>query len=355
MSEIKVNSIKGVGATDAAITVNNSDGTCTANITNRSNKNIVINGQFDIWQRNTDSGSSSSDGYITSDRWYAAASGATRQITRQAFDLGQTDVPSNPKYFLRYAVTTANNNVALRQRIEGVDTVQGAVTLSFYAKGTNPAGGSFDIINRQNFGTGGSPSGVVDTSVGSFSVTSSWARKTFTFTPPSISGKTLGTNNNDYYELDVFRQPDGDTGTAAYTIDIANVQLEVGSVATDFEHRSYAQELLLCQRYYEVLVSGSGKTWGGAAVMYQANQTHHQCTFVEKRATPTLDYVSGTNYYRYYGNETNASSTTLSQFLYVTNKSAGIVANLGGNLLKGGAAFSYTTDANAFVAISAEL
>ena len=40
MSEIKVNSIKGVGASTAAITVNNTDGTCTANITNRTNRNL---------------------------------------------------------------------------------------------------------------------------------------------------------------------------------------------------------------------------------------------------------------------------------------------------------------------------
>ena len=132
--------------------------------------------------------------------------------------------------------------------------------------------------------------------------------------------------------------------------------MEVGSHDTPFEHRSFGEELHLCQRYYEVLVSGSGKTWGGAAVMYIANQTHHQCTFVEKRSTPTLDYVSGSDYYRYYSNGTNKSSDTLDQFLYVTNKSAGIVANtLSGNLVSGGAAFSYTNNASAFVAISAEL
>ena len=44
MSEIKVNSIKGVGASAAAITVNNSDGTCTANLTNRTNRRLTING-----------------------------------------------------------------------------------------------------------------------------------------------------------------------------------------------------------------------------------------------------------------------------------------------------------------------
>ena len=47
MSEIKVNSIKGVGASTAAITVNNTDGTCTANITNNlSNRNLIINGGY---------------------------------------------------------------------------------------------------------------------------------------------------------------------------------------------------------------------------------------------------------------------------------------------------------------------
>jgi len=214
-------------------------------------KNLVINGQFDIWQRGTDSGSNTNNGVLACDRWVLASSGATKQVTRQTFAIGQTDVPSNPKYFLRYAVTTGNNNAALRQRIEGVDRVQGAVTLTFYAKGTNPGGGAFNITNRQDFGTGGSASSVVDTGVADFTVTSSWAKKTFTFTPPSISGKTLGTNNNSYYELEIFRQPAADTSTAAYTIDIANVQLEVGSVSTDFEDRSHAEELALCERYYQ--------------------------------------------------------------------------------------------------------
>ena len=195
--------------------------------------------------------SNTTDGVLACDRWMLASSGATKQVTRQTFTLAQTDVPSNPKYFLRYAVTVGNNNAGLRQRIEGVDRVQGAVTLTFYAKGTNPGGGTFNITNRQDFGTGGSASSVVDTSIGNFTVTSSWAKKTFTFTPPSISGKTLGTNNNDYYELEIFRQPAGDTSTAAYTIDIANVQLEVGSVSTDIEVRSHAEELALCERYYQ--------------------------------------------------------------------------------------------------------
>ena len=77
------------------------------------NKNLIINGQFDIWQRGTDSGSNTTDGVLACDRWMLASSGATKQVTRQTFTLAQTDVPSNPKYFLRYAVTVGNNNAGL--------------------------------------------------------------------------------------------------------------------------------------------------------------------------------------------------------------------------------------------------
>ena len=282
-------------------------------VTNKigENKNLVINGQFDIWQRATDSGSNTTDGVLACDRWMLASSGATKQVTRQTFALGQTDVPSNPKYFLRYAVTVGNNNAALRQRIEGVANVQGTVTLSFYAKGTNPGGGTFNITNRQDFGTGGSASSVVDTGVADFTVTTNWAKKTFTFTPPSISGKTLGTNNNDYYELEIFRQPAADTSTAAYTIDIANVQLEVGSVATDFEHRSFAEELRLCQRYYqqlggnttqELLMHGTFNGAGTVTGFYEAP--------VEFRTRPSFS-ISNVSHVNCYGfNAVDAGSPT---------------------------------------------
>ena len=96
-----------------------------------SHRNLIINGQFLVWQRATDSGSNTTDGYLTCDRWYHASSGATKQVTRQTFSPGQTDVPDNPFYYLRYAVTTGNNNVALRQRVEDVTRCQGEMTLSF--------------------------------------------------------------------------------------------------------------------------------------------------------------------------------------------------------------------------------
>ena len=46
------------------------------------------------------------------------------------------------------------------------------------------------------------------------------------------------------------------------TFEITGLQLEVGSVATDFEHRSYGQELALCQRYFQRYATGDGNVIG---------------------------------------------------------------------------------------------
>ena len=245
MSKLKVAGLQGLSASSDAITLAN-DGTCTANITNKPNYNIIINGQFDIWQRATTSGSVTASGYNSADRWYINQSGATSTTSRQTFTAGQTDVPSNPRYYLRMNATTANNNAGIEQRVEDVDTVQGEHTLSFWVKGTAPAGGNFDVRIFQNFGSGGSTA--TEANLGTFSVSGSWVKKTFTFTPTSLSGKNVGTNS--YFQISI-RQPDSDSTTTAWTLDIANVKLEAGSKATDYQKINIGQELLLCQRYFQ--------------------------------------------------------------------------------------------------------
>ena len=90
MSEIKVNSIKGVGASTAAITVNNTDGTCTANLTNRTNKRITINGDMKISQRGT---SSTVDGYGTIDRFRSNLAGCDENPTQSQSDVASGTTP----------------------------------------------------------------------------------------------------------------------------------------------------------------------------------------------------------------------------------------------------------------------
>ena len=215
------------------------------NIISVGRRNIIINGNFDIWQRGTSTTGALSNAYASADRWmFNTRSLTTRNISRQAFTNGQTDVPGNPIYYLRFETSNDSGSYGayMMQRIEDVRVGAGEdVTVSFYAK-ANSGGGTFQAAFSQQFGSGGSSS--TDDVAGSFTPTSSWKKFSFTISLPSISGKTIGTNN--YLRLDI-RFP----SNTAVTLDISKIQVERGRNATDFEHRSYGEELALCQRYYQ--------------------------------------------------------------------------------------------------------
>ena len=225
-------------------------------------RNKIINGNFDIWQRGT---SQTSSGYGSADRWFNIHSGSTKTASQQAFNLGQTDVPGNSKYYLRHVVSSVAgdpNYCIAMQKIEGVDTLAGqTATLSFWAKADSNKNIATEFL--QYFGTGGSPSTLVNTiGVTTHNLTTSWQKFTATVAVPSISGKTLGSNGDDRLELNFWfgagsnfhsrtnslGQPSNGT---TYEVDIAQVQLEEGTVPTPFEHRPIGTELALCQRYYE--------------------------------------------------------------------------------------------------------
>jgi hypothetical protein len=176
--------------------------------------------------------------------------GATRTITQQTFTLGTAPVSEyNGKFFLRYDQSVAGSGGSgnyLYQRIEDVRTFAGqTVTLSFWAKAD--AARVVSLTLGQLFGSGGSPSAQVDTSLGSVTLTTSWVRYTATVALPSISGKTLGTDNINSLQV-LFTYPTN----ATMTIDLWGVQLEESSVATAFQTATgtLQGELAACQRYY---------------------------------------------------------------------------------------------------------
>jgi hypothetical protein len=150
--------------------------------------------------------------------------------------------------FARVAVTVGNDFASLRYGIESVRTFAGeTVTLSFYAKGTNPAAtGNLLVDLRQVFGSGGSASVVLPEQ--SFVLTDNWKRYSFTFLVDSVSGKTITTN--DQLQLTIGQGTS--TSTDAWTLDIWGVQLEAGAVATPFRRNapSIQAELAACQRYF---------------------------------------------------------------------------------------------------------
>jgi len=215
-------------------------------------RNRIINGNFDIWQRGTSQtlSTTSDTSYYVADRWlnYFNGTGGVRTVSRQTFTNGQTDVPGNPAYFFRFGQTTAPTGCtlnAITQRIESVRTFAGQqFTFSFWAK----AASAFtlpEISIGQDFGNGGSPSPQTYTTFLNISISTTWTKYTFTATLPSISGKTLGTDGNDHISVNWFCPT-----SSTFTLDIAQVQLERGPIATDFEQRPIGTELALCQRYF---------------------------------------------------------------------------------------------------------
>jgi hypothetical protein len=249
-------------------------------------KNLIINGGFDVWQR----GNSFSGSEYSADRWAQSLSGGTATTTQETFTLGQTDVPDNPTYYLKQDCSVGNNNLGINQPIEDVRNGAGQnVTVSFYAKGTNPNGGTFDLQLLQRFGSGGSATITTSTTL---SINSGWTKHTHTFTVPSITGKTIGTGSNLDFTI---RQTSTDTSTNAWELNVANVQVELGDTATDFEHRSYGEELALCQRYCYKTFGNSDGSYGnksGTSTIFSFNSTGTFPTTM--RATPTTSVTGGT-------------------------------------------------------------
>ena len=278
-------------------------------------KNLIINGNFDIWQRGT---SFTSNGYHA-DRWNTTVSGTgTTTISRQAFAIGQTDVPNEPKYYARIAkssgVSGATGGDVMVQRIESVRTLAGQTgTLSFYAKASEST--TIDFFLKQHFGTGGSPSADLDHTPSGVSVTTSWQKFTVTQAFTSISGKTIGSNNDDYLEI-IMRINNGSNAS----VDFAQVQLEKGSLATDFEVRPIGEEVTLCHRYFcktfPLDVTPAQNISPG--FYYVTNSQGSVCVAsnspfpTEMRATPTVttyNPYAANNSFRQAGSSTDKSVT----------------------------------------------
>jgi hypothetical protein len=203
-------------------------------------KNKIINGDFGIWQR----GTSFATNVYCADRWLTESDG-TAPVTQQTFTAGTAPVAGyEGTFFLRQARTASGSFQIITQRIEDVRTFAGqTVTVSFYAKADSSVTNEPGV--RQVFGGGGSST--VEISGSTQTITTSWARYSFTVSVPSISGKTIGTNSN--FSIRPIRIVDA----LAHTVDVWGVQVEAGSTASPFQTATgtVQGELAACQRYYQ--------------------------------------------------------------------------------------------------------
>ncbi len=287
MSTLKVDAIRHNSATSDAITTA-SDGTCAAKITSindgaLSNRNLLHNSSFEIWQRGTSFSSSAYGGNrYTADRW---------SVPNRTKVTQSTDVPAGFKYaiLLDREQTGGSEPFTLSQGIEK-DNIRftGSYTLSFYAKSSDINSVNINVQDRTTVAEGGTNHSSIVTNQ-AVTISSSWARYTHTFTLSSIalSGTCLrisigntSANQNDELLL---------TG----------IQLETGTIASDIEKRSYGHELSLCQRYYQVIANDNQQIISNIFVFQNNRITGCRPLVCEMRTTPTVvDNTSGGTRFR---------------------------------------------------------
>jgi len=285
MSTLKVGAIRGVSASSDAITVAN-DGTCTANVTNNlSNRNLIINGAMQVAQRGT---SSTDQNYGAIDRFKIIYSGTDEAPTHSQVDVVAGQTPYTLGFKKAYRITNGNqtsgaqasSRIELQTNLEGQDLAQSGwnfvsdssdITLSFWIKSSV----SQTFASRLQTQTAGA-NGSQQRFKFNFALSAdTWTKVTKTI--PGNANLAFATNNQNGFRISFFgfmgtTFTDSTTATDVWanntggdraddmtstwfttndaTLEITGVQLEVGSVATDFEHRSFAQELALCQRYF---------------------------------------------------------------------------------------------------------
>jgi hypothetical protein len=308
-------------------------------------RNIAINGAMQVAQRSTSvTGIGASSGYFTLDRWYLEAGDTAGRLT-----MTQTaDGPVGFANCMKLDCTTADTSIAageiliLRQHFEGQDVqaigkgVSGAkqITLSFYVKANAVFNFVAELQDQDNDRTNGKL----------FATTTDWVRHEITFEADADDGSspfdddnaksltinfwlhggssfTSGTLASGWENKTNANRADGISSFYSSTDNnffITGVQLEVGSQATPFEHRSVGEEFLLCSRYY----------FKNLAPVYTTQYGSNAIATVEfpvpMRNTPALSVVSGTAPTSFAGNN---AVPYASMYVYHQSNTGDAIAN----------------------------
>lgn len=232
-------------------------------------RNLIINGGFDVWQRGT---SQTTTGYGSVDR-FSFDSASMSSVNKGS------DIANGFKNVLEVTLKeTTNWQYPTRYSLEANTLVAGKTyTLSYYGKASQNVTGMYGHFQT-------STAGQVKTGL-STEFTTEWVKYSHTFTIPS----SYGGEQFDMYLLNHNR-----TGLGGVTFYLAEIQIELGSVATPFEHRSYGEELALCQRYYWAMNAGghpSANATSYARFNGVSNGSYNYFTVeypCQMRTTPTL-------------------------------------------------------------------
>ena len=327
MSTLKVDAIRHNSATSDAITTA-SDGTCTANITsNYSNRSVVYNGAMKIAQRGTNFTGVTASGTFPVDRFlFHVGSLGTWTLSQS------TDVPTGQglSHSIKCDVTTANASPSgtayarIDQRFEGQDLQRFCkgtssaknFAVSFWVKSPKTGTHIVQLQDQDNSRTVSKAYTV--------SSANTWEKKELIF-PADTTGAFGNDNGGSLFLCFYLAVGTGYQGGTLQTtwgtpvnntratgqVNVADstsndfyltgVQMEASSYCSEFEHRSFGDELKRCSRYYQKIAEGNQKA---IDIAYSYNSQYAdfvlQYPMGAMRANPSLDQVTGADYYNYF-------------------------------------------------------
>ena len=243
-----------------------------------SNRNVLINNDFRIWQRGTLFYGGAGNWSYTTDRWQAGFTAITEKITGGLkMTIGSNTVGNQLFQIIENIDDAFQRNFSTYTATVKFKAPVG-VTVALYVK--NWGGGWADLFSGAVAATGN--------------------EQTLTISGPS-SG--LGSGVNPYFNL-IFNG--ANTGQV---IEVYDTQLEGGSQATPFEHRSFGQELALCQRYYEQINHYTDYSYAsGNAVGVSGDYAYSPIFYSKKRTAPSITATG--NFVLYDGSDKAVTSVT---------------------------------------------
>ena len=355
-----------------------------------SNRNLIINGAMQVAQRGT-SQSLAHDGNTglwTLDRFAVNMSGADQwdcTVTQSS------EAPDGYANSLLITTGTAENAIAAAeyfsvqhkieaqnlQHIDSGTSSAKALTLSFWVRSSQTGTFAFSIYKGDQTARGISATYTI-------SSVNTWEYKTIAI-PGDTGGGGIDNDNGNGWNLYWILAAGSDwtstdstswinyvtTGlayghtqngvitTASATWQITGVQLEVGSVATPFEHRSYGDELARCQRYYYRHADGSQNSNAGlgSGLWYQTTDVYISIHFpTTMRANPTLKFNRPTTTcFRAFRGGTSSLTDDLATQEAAPNCAIIQLYNLSAAGTQGQATWCQVADASAYVAFESEL
>ncbi len=330
-------------------------------------ENALINGNFDIWQRGTSfvAGANNDDVYLA-DRFILLSDGNDIVDVTQS-----TDVPNGSKYSMKLQVETANKKFGILQIIENKDAMKldnQTFTVSFKAKTTTAKvienlrvaviswDSTADTVTS-DIVSAWEAEGTVPTLVANWTyentatdkaITTSWATY-------SVTGITIDTTS--MANVGIFIWVDDGDAAVDDELFISQVKLELGSTATTFQPKSYAEELMACQRYYYRMDAGSPYQTFANGSADSTTRASHQVNFpIEMRAVPTLSSSTASSFW----NNDGANTIALSALSIDTSNDGKFGCQLNAAVVSGLTQFRpyylrANNDTTLFIAFDAEL